>query len=145
MGTCLGLERSSSLMLAREKLLKSFGKILYIQDGYKVSSLFLVVGVLCPEVACSSPGSWTALLALPPSGVSPSLLPPWLCCPSHIYWGVPDILTSPLNSLAWEGNCILVWFFFLLQISELNRETPIKEFHTGWNWRERKEQVEARL
>lgn len=81
METCVSLETSSSLMLSRVKLLKSFGKILYIHDGYKVSSLFLVFGVLCPKVACSSTGCWTgsgsqrgepqpaapALALLPPS------------------------------------------------------------------------------
>lgn len=128
-------------MLARVKLLKSSGKILYIQDGYKVSSLFLVFGVLCPKVACSSTGSWTALLALAPSGVSPSLLLP---CLPHIYQRALNILTSPVKSLTWEGNDLLVRFFILLRISQfLNRETCIKEFHTAWNWTERK--VEARL
>lgn len=118
--TCFTLETSLSLMLARVKLQKSFGKILYIQDGYKVSSLFLVFCVLCPKVAWSSAGSWTGLLALAPRGASSSLLPPWLCC-SLAFTGVL-ITSSATPYIHYPGEeTILVWFFFLLQISELNQ------------------------
>lgn len=109
--TCFTLETSSSLMLARVKLQKSFGKILYIQDGYKVSSLFLVFCVLCPKVAWSSTGSWTGLLALAPRGASSSLLPPWLCCLARIYRGARNILSDPLHSLPWRGNYFSLVFF----------------------------------
>lgn len=39
------METRSGLMLARVKLLESFGKVLYIRDGYKVSGL--TSSVLC--------------------------------------------------------------------------------------------------
>lgn len=75
---------------------KSFGKILYIQDGYKVSSLFLVFYVLCPKVACGSTGSWTARahrLPAPGSVVLPR---------SHLLRCSRHPLINQFNVFTWE-------------------------------------------
>lgn len=57
MKTCFIWEACSSLMLARIKIPKSFGRILYTQGGCGVSCLFSAFYVLCPKVACSCPDS----------------------------------------------------------------------------------------